>query len=89
MISYLHTLKALEYLLDKVGETHWRDWIREDIMLWETENDITHHLSAYGGIGTLTDLWICSLNGHDVTELQGHWANCLLALFMDLCFQLA
>ena len=89
MISYLHTLKALEYLLDKVGETYWRDWIREDIMLWETENDTAHHLAAYGGMGSLTDLWICATNGHDVTEFQEIWVNCLLARFRDLCFQLA
>jgi hypothetical protein len=87
--AYLHLLKALEYLLDKVSESYWRDWLREDIALWKNKNDMSHHLSAYGGMGSLNDHWISARNGHAITDLQESWGNRLLRLFRDLCFQSA
>jgi hypothetical protein len=89
MATYLHVLKALEYLLDKVGESQWRDWLYEDIELWKAGNDVSHHLSAYGGMGSLNDFWISPLNGHAISEIQEPWINHLLTLLRNLCFQCA
>lgn len=89
MITYLHTIKALEYLLDKVVETRWRDWIREDIELWRTTQNVFHHLSAYGGMGSLNDLWISAHNRHAVMGFQEPWVNVALTLLRDLAFRLA
>jgi hypothetical protein len=89
MTTYSNALRALEYLLDKVGEIHWRDWLREDMALWVSSKEVAHHLSGYGGMGSLNDLWICAQNGHALTELQEPWVNRLLTLFRNLCFQLA
>lgn len=89
MITYPHAIKALEYLLDKVGETHWRNWIRKDIELWQTRQDVSHHLSAYGGMGSFNDLWISARNGHTVMEFQEPWVNVALTLVRDLAFRLA
>lgn len=89
MITYPHAIKALEYLLDKVGETRWRNWIRKDIELWRTRQDVSHHLSAYGGMGSLSDLWISARNSHTVMEFQEPWVNVALTLLRDEAFRLA
>jgi len=89
MTTYYQALTALEYLLDKVGEKQWRDWLRQDMVLWKSKRDVTHHLSAYGGMGSFNDVWICVQNGHKVTKIQEPWANNLFELLKGLCFQLA
>lgn len=89
MITYSHAIKALEYLLDKVGETSWRNWILKDIELWQTRQDVSHYLSAYGGMGSLNDLWISARNGHTVMDFQESWVNVALTLVRDLAFRLA
>lgn len=89
MTKYIHALTALEYLLDKAGENHWRDWLRQDIDLWKSKNDVSHHLSAYGGMGSFNDVWICVQNGHNVTKEQEPWVNNLFEILKGLCFRLA
>ena len=89
MTTYIQALTALQYLFDNVGENHWRDWLRQDIMLWETDQDVSHHLSAYGGMGSINDVWICAENKHRITKIQEPWANHLLDLLKALCHRLA
>lgn len=89
MITYFHVIKALEYLLDHAGELHWRDWLRADIDLWRSESDVSHHLNAYGGMGSLNDLWISTWNGRAISEPQKAWINETLSLFRHLAFQTA
>lgn len=89
MTKYIHALTALEYLLDKVGENHWRDWLRQDIDLWKSKSDVSHHLSAYGGMGSFNDVWICVQNRHNVTKEQEPWVNNLFEILKGLCFRLA
>ncbi len=89
MITYFHVIKALEYLLDQAGELQWRDWLRADIELWQSENDASHHLNAYGGMGSLNDLWISTWNGRVLSESQKSWINETLSLFRHLAFQTA
>jgi predicted nucleic-acid-binding Zn-ribbon protein len=47
---------------DGIGETHWRDWIAHDIVEWDAHRSVTHHLSAYGGMGSLDDLYLSATN---------------------------
>ena len=89
MTQYIHALTALEYLFDKAGENHWRDWLRQDIDLWKSRKDVSHHLSAYGGMGSLNDVWICVQNKHTVTKEQEPWVNNLFEILKRLCFRLA
>jgi hypothetical protein len=89
MTTYFQVLTALEHLLDKAGEKQWRDWLRQDITLWESKKDVTHHLSAYGGMGSFNDVWICVGNGYKVTKAQEPWVNNLFEMLKGLCFQLA
>lgn len=89
MAKYFQVLTTLEYLLDKAGEDSWRDWLRQDIDLWRSRKDVTHHLSAYGGMGSFNDIWICAQNGHNVTKAQEPWVNSLFEILKGLCFRLA
>jgi hypothetical protein len=56
MQPYLDALNALHELLGALGEQHWRSWIARDISEWENSNSVSHHLSAYGGMGSLNDM---------------------------------
>ena len=89
MTRYIQVLMALESLLDKVGERQWRDWLRQDIELWGSKEDVSHHLSAYGGMGSFNDVWISVGNGHTVTKAQEPWVNNLFEYLKGLCFRLA
>ena len=89
MTTYYQVLISLEYLLDKVGEKRWRDWIHQDIELWNTQRDVSHHLSAYGGMGSFNDIVICVQNGYKTTKQQEPWLNNLFEILKGLCFNLA
>jgi uncharacterized protein DUF6966 len=43
-------------LLGVLEESHWRNWIAQDIEEWEDRHSVTHHLSAYGGMGSFNDI---------------------------------
>lgn len=66
MDSYPDALHAMHELLGVLGEKHWRDWIAQDIADWEDRRSVSHHLSAYGGMGSFNDInfvdvWLGSL----------------------------
>ncbi|MGI1659682.1 MAG: DUF6966 domain-containing protein [Desulfitobacterium sp.] len=85
MDMYLQSLFALETLLDNCGERHWKSWVTRDIYLWESNKSVEHHLSAYGGMGSLNDLVLCPENEHQMTKDQVPWANDLLMELLSLC----
>jgi uncharacterized protein DUF6966 len=89
MCHYEHCLHAMLRLLEAVGENHWSAWIREDIRLWQTASDTSHHLSAYGGMGSFNDVWICGANQKRVTAAQEPWAHVLFEWLKTLCYYMA
>ena len=89
MTSYESALRAMEHLLDAVGETHWRDWIRQDLREWEATGTAGHHLSAYGGMGSFTDVVLCRANGHQITGAQAPWVERLFQDLQSVCYYLA
>lgn len=89
MTQYENCLKALERLLSAVGERYWANWIREDIIEWNSTRSVRHHLSAYGGMGSFNDVWICRQNQHAVTPSQEPWAQALFEWLKSVCYYLA
>ena len=85
MDSYKTSLEALYYLLDKVGVNGWRNWIAKDLNEWES-GSVIHHLSAYGGMGSLNDVVICTENGHSVVKMLEPWVNILFEDLKGLCY---
>lgn len=89
MTSYDNALRGMERLLNDVGETHWRDWIRQDLQEWEAAGTASHHLSAYGAMGSFSDVVLCRANGHRVTEAQEPWVDRLFNDLQSACYYLA
>ena len=89
MTPYENCLLAIERLLSTVGVNYWADWIRRDIQDWQNSRDTSHHLSAYGGMGSFNDIWICRENSHNVTEPQEPWAQSLFEWLKAVAFYLA
>ena len=89
MDLYREALEALYILLDKSGVKFWRDWISQDIKLWEENKSVEHHFSAYGGMGSLNDVVICTENNHNVTKIQEPWVNWLFDCLKSLCWYTA
>ena len=52
----------------KSGLSYLAKWISMDLDRWEIEKSVRHHSSAYGGMGSLNDLIICTENKHSVTK---------------------
>lgn len=89
MNQFEHSLIAMKRLLDAVGETHWAQWIAQDIEQWRLDRDTSHHLSAYGGMGSLNDVAISCGSEHAVTEITEAWANTLFEWLKSICYFLA
>jgi len=89
MNQYEHALIAMQRLLDSVGISDWSKWIETDIEEWRRHRDVSHHLSAYGGMGSFNDIWICEENRNRISKTQEPWANSLFRWLKALCFFLA
>ena len=83
MELYPEILKVLRNLLEKSHNTHWVNWINEDIEQWNKFKKTKHHLSAYGGMGSINDLWV---GGND---LNGIWENEIFENSKSLAYILA
>lgn len=81
--DYKIALEILHRLLKDVGEEHWANWIQKDIHLWVTAQKVDHHLSAYGGMGSINDLSVGGLDN------IGIWKNNLFEMTKTLAWSLA
>ncbi|MFM5368303.1 hypothetical protein ACET9U_00895 [Aeromonas veronii] len=61
--------EAIE-LLQSVTEKHWSTWLAYNAALIEKSDfrGIEHLLSAFGGMGSINDLVIHPINGHEVKD---------------------
>jgi len=89
MTTYEQTLMATEGLLRRVGEQHWADWLKQDLIAWRTSRDVSHHRSAYGGMGSFNDVVICRMNHNNITSEQEPWANSLFEWLKAILFHLS
>lgn len=58
MSQFAQALEATRSLLAAVGEDHWAEWLATDLAEWRASRRLSHHLSAYGGMGSFTDVLI-------------------------------
>ena len=84
-------LEQLEHLLVSYGEQHWSTWIKQDITAIKKYDvhGIAHLVSAYGGMGSFNDLWLCSANGHRIDEMEVSRANDTLSALRSDAYTLA
>ena len=83
MELYPEILKVLRNLLEKSHNAHWVNWIDEDMEQWNKFKSTNHHLSAYGGMGSINDLWV---GGND---LNGIWEDEIFDKSKALAYSLA
>ncbi len=76
-VLLLDGLDELIELLRHHGEEHWADWLAADrrSLTRHDSQGIEHLLSAFGGMGSLTDLHLSGVNGHRVTDAEESGAN--------------
>jgi hypothetical protein len=65
----ISALRDVVELLDAVNERQWAFRLRGDLERLEEDDGsaVDHLLSAYGGMGSFNDLYICEQNGHKIT----------------------
>jgi hypothetical protein len=76
--TYLEALEAMQRLLQSQNQTHWRNWILQDIDEWNGSNSVSHHLSAYGGMGSFNDV-----------GFENPWIGYLFDDLKSVCYFLA
>ena len=76
--TYLEALEAMKRLLESQNQTHWRNWILHDIDEWNGSNSVSHHLSAYGGMGSFNDI-----------GFENPWIGYLFDDLKSVCYFLA
>jgi Domain of unknown function (DUF6966) len=84
-------LEQIEHLLVICGEQHWSTWINQDITAIKKydAHGIVHLLSAYGGMGSFNDLWLCAANGHRIDEKEVSRVNDTLSALRSEAYTLA
>ena len=81
--NYKISLEILYRLLKDSGNEHWANWIKEDLDNWTENKKVDHHLKAFGGMGSINDLYV----GKDNTI--GAWRNKLFDIIKTLSCSLA
>ena len=84
-------LEQIEHLLVAHGEQHWSAWIKGEITAIKKydAHGIGHLLSAYGGMGSFNDLWLCAANGHRIGESETKEVNATLSALRSEAYTLA
>ena len=85
---YIYALQALKQLFTETSCT-WRKWIETDIEEYLSTGSVEHHLGAYGGMGSINDIWICKVNNHTINDEAEPWANELMEYFKCLSYGIA
>ena len=80
---YKISLGILKQLLEESDNSHWANWINEDIQFWESKKDVKHHLGAYGGMGSINDLFVGG------SDKLGIWNNQVFVTIKTLSWSLA
>lgn len=84
-------LESLASLLKEHGGPGWADWLEKDAERIRSgdSSGVDHFLSAFGGMGSLNDLWLSPENGHIVPQTSVGATNEELRKRLSLCWRLA
>lgn len=85
---YICALKALKQLFTETS-CAWKKWIETDIEEYLSTGSVQHHLMAYGGMGSINDIWICKVNNHTINDEAEPWANELMECLKWISYGIA
>jgi hypothetical protein len=90
-MSLLESLAEIVSLFESHGETHWSQWIRSDAadLLRGDLAGARHFLSAFGGMGSLNDRYLCVENGDRISKSEVRAVNARLAKTLSHAWSLA
>lgn len=91
IVKLLKCMNEAIELLQSVKEKHWSAWLANDAALIEKRDflGIEHLLSALGGMGSINDLVIHPINGHEVQDFAVDKANRMLQEILGEIWSLA
>jgi len=62
-------IESLNTLFSKYGEGKWK------LPPVHNRSDVTRVLQMFGGMGSLNDVYICKMNGHNIQESEESKVN--------------
>ncbi|MEG0367567.1 MAG: hypothetical protein RR585_12075, partial [Coprobacillus sp.] len=78
---YIQALEFLIYYLKKEGaQEQWVQWLNKDLDEFYSSQGVTHHLQAYGGMGSFNDICFQHLSSEEKD---------LFALVKEYCYRYA
>jgi hypothetical protein len=77
--------------LDRYGVSHWAKWLERDrdLVAKGDFSGVAHLLTAFGGMGSFNDLYICKANGHAIEDTDEPQANAILNKLSSRLYDLA
>jgi hypothetical protein len=87
----IELLQQLAVFLERYSRAHWVSWIEKDIHLLENYDPegIGHFLSAFGGMGSLNDVYFSPQNGDAIEFADIEEQNATFQSLLSECWQLA
>jgi hypothetical protein len=88
LVEYLdETIQLLQTY--EIGD--WAQWLERDRSRISARDyyGLVHLLSAFGGMGSFSDVWICAANGHKIAEEQERQVNTRLQELRGEIYRLA
>lgn len=87
----LETIEAATSLLRRYSVEFWAKWLDDDATRIRDRDvrGLEHLLSAYGGMGSLNDVYICPENGHPIAAEEVGAVNKQLQHLLGRIFKLA
>ncbi|HEV7927417.1 MAG TPA: hypothetical protein VGR14_18845 [Verrucomicrobiae bacterium] len=79
--ALLEYLDEMATILESHGEQHWSQWIRGDAARLRRGDmsGVQHFLSAFGGMGSLNDRFLCPENSDQITKADVASVNARLS----------
>jgi hypothetical protein len=89
--ALLEMLDEIATILESHGEQHWAQWIRGDAAAFRRGDlgGIRHFLTAFGGMGSLNDRYICPEKGDRITKEEVNAVNARLSQARSETWRLA
>ncbi len=84
-------LEGAANLLRRYGVEFWAKWLSDDATRIRDRDfrGVEHLLTAYGGMGSLNDVFICRENGHSIAAEEVEAVNKQLQDLLGRIFKLA
>lgn len=87
----LESLDELATIFELHGDQDWSQWIRHHASEIRRGNlgAVRHFLTAYGGMGSLNDRYLCTQNGDRITDAETAYVNAQLSQARSNAWSLA